>query len=79
LPQTDNNTKQQASKKQANAVLKYSGMGMQMAISVFVGAMLGKWLDAHFQMESPIWTAVLALVFLCATMYMTLKDLLRKD
>jgi uncharacterized membrane protein YfcA len=54
-------------------------MGMQMAISVFVGAMLGKWLDTRFQTEMPIWTAVLALVFLCTSMYMILKDLLRKD
>jgi F0F1-type ATP synthase assembly protein I len=54
-------------------------MGMQMAISVFVGAMIGKKLDAYFQMERPICTAVLALVFLCATMYMVLRDLLRND
>jgi len=52
-------------------------MGMQMAISVFVGAMIGQQLDAYFEMEQPIWTAVLALVFLCATMYLVLKDLLR--
>jgi uncharacterized membrane protein YfcA len=54
-------------------------MGMQMAISVFAGAWLGKRLDTHFQTESPIWTAVLALVFLCTSMYVILKDLLRKD
>lgn len=78
MPPTENN-KQQESKKQANQALKYSGMGMQMAISVFVGAMIGKYLDAHFQMERPIWTAVLALVFLCTSMYIILKDLLRKD
>jgi F0F1-type ATP synthase assembly protein I len=54
-------------------------MGMQMAISVFVGAMLGKWLDDRFQTDTPIWTAVLALLFLCVSMYAILKDLLRKD
>ncbi|MFT4664556.1 MAG: F0F1-type ATP synthase assembly protein I [Polaribacter sp.] len=78
MPPTENN-KPQRSKKQANQALKYSGMGMQMAISVFVGAMIGKKLDAYFQMERPICTAVLALVFLCATMYMVLRDLLRND
>jgi len=78
LPQTEKN-KPQRSKKQVNQALKYSGMGMQMAISIFVGAMIGKQLDAYFQMERPIWTAVLALVFLCASMYLVLKDLLRND
>lgn len=78
MPPTEKN-KTPRSKKQANQALKYSGMGMQMAISVFVGAMIGQWLDAHFEMERPIWTAVLALVFLCASMYLVLKDLLRND
>ncbi|MFK7806663.1 MAG: AtpZ/AtpI family protein [Saprospiraceae bacterium] len=78
MPPTENN-KPPRSKKQANQVLKYSGMGMQMAIAVFVGAMIGQRLDAHFQMERPIWTAVLALVFLGAVMYMVFKDLLRND
>ncbi len=78
MPQTEKN-KPQRSKKQVNQALKYSGMGMQMAISIFVGAMIGKQLDAYFQMERPIWTAVLALVFLCASMYLVLKDLLRND
>ena len=76
MPPTENN-KPQRSKKPVNQALKYSGMGMQMAISVFVGAMIGQQLDAYFEMEQPIWTAVLALVFLCATMYLVLKDLLR--
>ena len=78
MPPTENN-KPQRSTKQANQVLKYSGMGMQMAIAVFLGAMIGKKLDAYFQMEKPIWTAMLALVFLGAVMYLVFRDLLRKD
>lgn len=72
---TPNN--KQESKKRANQVLKYSGMGMQMAAAIFIGAMIGKQLDAYFEMEKPIWTAMLALLFLIAVMYSIVKDLMR--
>ncbi|HHS95778.1 MAG TPA: AtpZ/AtpI family protein [Phaeodactylibacter sp.] len=52
-------------------------MGMQMAAAIFIGAMIGKQLDAYFEMEKPIWTAMLALLFLIAVMYSIVKDLMR--
>ena len=73
------NHKPQESKKQANQALKYSGMGIQLAIAIFLGAMIGKRLDAYMQTEKPIWTALLAVVFMGAMMYVILKDLMRKD
>jgi len=64
-------------KQQYNAALKYSGMGMQMLVAIGLGVFIGGKLDAHFQTEQPLFTALLAVVFLGAIMYTVLKDLMK--
>ncbi len=58
--------------------MKYSGMGLQMAILLLVGTYLGKKLDEHFATEKPYFTALLAILFLGAAFYIILKDLTKK-
>jgi len=66
-------------KPSKNEALKYAGMGTQMLIAIGIGVFIGKKLDAYFQTERPVYTAVLALVFLVVVMYSILKGLIRND
>jgi len=77
LTQQEKRKTPESKKKQYNAVLKYSGMGMQMLIGIGLGVFIGGKLDARFETEQPIYTAILALVFLGVVMYSVLKDLMK--
>ena len=65
-------------KKPVNNYMKYSGMAMQMAVMLMIGTYLGKKLDERFATEQPYFTALLALLFLLAALYLILKDLMKK-
>ncbi len=54
--------------------MKYSGMGIQMAVIVTLGALVGKRLDAHFQFETPWMTVLLSLLGVFLALYIVLKD-----
>ena len=53
-------------------------MAFQMAAIILVFTLIGKRLDAYFEMEKPVWTAVLALFSVLAALYLTLKDIIYK-
>jgi len=72
--------KSETSKKKKivdNAYLKYSGMAFQIIAYVVVGIFLGKKLDQYFETEDPIFTALLATVFLGAFFFKLFADLNR--
>ena len=70
--------KSPAKKHNANEYLKYSGMAFQMAAIILVFTLIGKQLDAYFEMEKPVLTAVLALFSVLAALYLILKDIIYK-
>ncbi len=68
----------QRSRVKDNAYLKYSGMAFQIIAYILVGIFLGDRLDKHFENEQPVFTAILAMVFLCLFFYKLYVDLNRK-
>ena len=60
-----------------NAYLKYSGMAFQIVAYLLVGIFIGKKLDTHFDTEQPIFTAILAMLFLAAYFFKLYIDLNR--
>ena len=64
--------------RKANAYLKYSGMAFQLAAAILIGVFVGKKLDAYLRLERPYMTAVAAMLFLLAGLYLSLKDILFK-
>jgi len=54
---------------------KYSGMAIQMGLIILIGALIGKKLDAYFQLERPYLTVVFSLLSISAALYLVLKDL----
>jgi len=56
--------KQHYSKKPLNKAIKLSGAGLQMGLTIYVGFLLGKWLDAKFKLTFLTGTITLLAIFL---------------
>jgi F0F1-type ATP synthase assembly protein I len=66
-------------KANPNAYLKYSGMAFQMGAIILVGALAGRKLDVYLQNSKPWATVGLSLLAIFAALYLTLKDLIKKE
>ena len=62
-------------KTTATSIVKFAGMGAQLAVAIGLGVMAGLKLDEWLGWEQPLGTAVMALVGLAAGMYQVLKTL----
>jgi len=65
-------------KNRNNAYLKYSGLAFQLAAVVGIGLFTGRWIDSKMQMEKPIFTMLLVMLFFALFLY-KLNDDLKKD
>jgi membrane protein DedA with SNARE-associated domain len=62
-----------------NRYLKYSGLALQIFVSIAVAAYFGKWLDRKFDLEKPIMTALCSILMLIMMLIWINYDLKRKD
>ena len=62
-------------KKSANAYLKYSGLAFQLAAIIGIGAFIGFKLDQWANFDKQYLTALFAIIFTLAGLYIALKDL----
>ncbi|MFN5183851.1 MAG: AtpZ/AtpI family protein [Bacteroidota bacterium] len=66
-------------KKQPNhQYLKYASMGTQMLVTIALGIFLGIKLDKWLHLGFPVFTVALSLVSVVASIYIAVKDLLKK-
>mgnify|MGYP003416732754 FL=1 len=61
-----------------NQYLKFSAMGIQMAVVIALFAWLGTFLDKKYETTQPFWTAGLSLLGVFAGLYLMLKQLPKK-
>jgi ATP synthase protein I len=55
--------------------LQYGGLGIQMLAVIMVGVYAGRWLDGQQNNTTPVWTLVLALVGIGASLYLLINGL----
>lgn len=65
--------------RRPSAFAQYSSIGLQMLVTIGVGVWAGQWLDASQQNARPIWTIVLALTSIGASLYLFIRQLPRQD
>lgn len=65
------------SKKKVNTYLKFSSIGLQMGILVAAAAFGGQWLDEKQGNETPIWTIVLILISIFASLYQIIREVIK--
>lgn len=63
--------------KQPNQFVKYSQLGIQMAVTIGLGAWGGMKLDERFKNETPVFTIILSLLGVGAGLYLVLKDFIK--
>lgn len=62
-------------KNQLHKYIQLTGVGLQMGITIFLGAYLGKKLDAYFNPTSKTFTIILTLVAVAASLWSVLAQL----
>jgi ATP synthase protein I len=70
-------SKKQPKSNKTNSILRYSGMGLQMAAIMLLGAYGGMKIDQHFGIKNNIFTASLTILAVIAAVYLSIKDLLK--
>ncbi|MDG1451260.1 MAG: AtpZ/AtpI family protein [Polaribacter sp.] len=65
-------TKKSAQKKPLHKALQLSGAGLQMGLTIYLGFLLGKWLELKF--EVPFLTEITTLVAIFLSMYSLIKQ-----
>ena len=62
-------------KKPSNTFLKFSGLGLQMMVSIGVGAWLGMKLDQYLELEFPVFLLTFVFVIFGGLMYQLYRSL----
>ncbi|TAE31956.1 MAG: AtpZ/AtpI family protein [Cytophagales bacterium] len=62
-------------RSRVNPFLQYSGLGLQMLVTIGLGVWLGSWLDHQQDNRTPIWTLLLALLSIAASIYLLIRGL----
>lgn len=57
-------TKKDSQKKPLNKAIRLSGAGLQMGLTIYLGSVLGQWLDAKFETSFLATTITLIAIFL---------------
>lgn len=61
--------------QKASGFLKYSGMAMQMLGTILVFTYGGYKLDAYLQNQVPVWTLILSLTSIAASLYLLIRGI----
>ena len=69
--------KRNKNKKVSNA-LRFSGMALQMGVTIALGTFAGQKLDAYFETSNPYFTISLALLSVAAALYLAIKPFLQR-
>ena len=67
--------KREPKTKNVNNFLKFSGLGLQMGLTIAIFAGIGYWLDQKFETKQPYFTAGLALFGVFGGIYSVIKQL----
>jgi len=64
-------------RKQPNLFFKYGNIAVQMAVIIGLSVWGGQKLDEKYRNKTPVFTIVLSLLGIIASMYLALKDLIK--
>jgi ATP synthase protein I len=63
-----------SNKKQANKWLVFMNIPFQMGLIIFLGVMLGQWLDEKFKLEGSILTIIFSLLAVFTALYNIIRQ-----
>lgn len=62
---------------QPNQFVKYSNLAIQMGLVIGLSAWGGNQLDQYFKLKTPVFTIILSLLGIFASIYLVLKDFIK--
>jgi ATP synthase protein I len=65
-------------KSAIKAVARYSGLAFQLLAACLLGVFLGRWLDARFEMQRPLFAVFLTVLFMIASLVSVFRSLLKE-
>ncbi|MBN2777731.1 MAG: AtpZ/AtpI family protein [Bacteroidales bacterium] len=65
--------------KGVNKFIRFSSLAFEMAIIIAGGTYGGVWIDEYFNLETPIFTIVLSLFSVFASLYLVIKQVNNVD
>lgn len=65
-------------KRKGDAWIRYSTLGFQMGGTIAFFTWLGTWLDKKTTWQTPVWTIVLSLFGVCASLYLVVKEVIKQ-
>ena len=66
-------------KKQANKWLVFMNIPFQMGLIIFLGVMLGQWLDEKFKIEGSVLTIVFSLLAVFIALYNVIRQVTKMN
>lgn len=66
-------SKKDQKKKQLSTFFQFTGMAFQMGGTIYLGSLLGSWLDVKFENENQLYFKVLTLGAVFLAMYTVIK------
>lgn len=79
MDKPQNKTESEKPSQRINQFAKYSALGIQMGVLIAAGALFGKYLDDKSTRDFPLWTIILSLSAIFASLYLVLKDVLSSN
>lgn len=67
MPQKKNN------KSQLNKYIRFSGVAIQMGVIIYLGSLLGKWLDQKYPNENELYLKICTLAAVFGAMYSVIR------
>jgi len=66
-------------KQNVENILKYSNLGVQMLVIIFLSVFGGYHLDKYLELSFPVFTLIFSLVGIFAAIYHAVKDFIKPD
>lgn len=67
------------SKKQLKTYIAYSGMAIQMGVTIYLGSLLGEWLDEKYPNPEEYFTKGITLLAVFLSMYMVINKVVKNS
>ncbi len=60
--------------KPISKYLKFTGIAIQMGITIYLGSLIGEWLDGKYPNDNELYTKICTLLFVFGAMYSVIKQ-----
>lgn len=65
--------------KPFNSYLKYSGLAIQMAVTIYLGNLLGKYIDKIAESGSDVFTKIITLLAVFLSMFIIIRQVIKSQ